>query len=37
MSYDGEGHADELRFDLDCEPAFEGEKVERQLFHRLLP
>ncbi len=32
MSYDGEGHADELRFDLGCEPAFEGEKVEGSYF-----
>ena len=32
MSYDGEGHADELRFSLDCEPAFEGEKVEGSYF-----
>jgi len=32
MSYDGEGHADELRFNLDCEPAFEGEQVEGSYF-----
>ena len=32
MSYDGEGHADELRFSLDCEPAFEDEQVEGSYF-----
>jgi len=32
MSYEGEGHADELRFRLECEPEFEGEEVEGSYF-----
>jgi len=32
MGYEGEGHADELGFKFECEPAFEGEKVEGSYF-----
>jgi len=32
MGYDGKGHADELSFRFECEPAFEGEEVAGSYF-----
>jgi flavin-binding protein dodecin len=32
MGYEGEGHADELGYKFECEPAFDGEEVEGSYF-----